>query len=164
MAYYKQQLWTESVSAVTATPSVELGTRRIVNGSEYVYAYNGAATVADQRLIVRGLTAGVGYTFSVTTTSGMGSPVIGIVENATCAAASYCWLLTKGYTKAMISGVSTLAVGGALAPTRIVPCADGVVNIATGGTGTTGPTIGFLTSAISDVTGTSVSVYISTGF
>jgi hypothetical protein len=163
MAYYKQQLWTESVSAVTATPSVELGTRRIVNGSEYVYAYN-ALTVADQRLIVRGATSGTGYSFSVTTTSGMGAPIMGIVENQTCAAASYCWLLTKGYTKAIPSGVSTLAVGGGLAPVRIVPCAEGKINIATGGTGTTGPTIGFLTTVISDVTDTSVAVYISTGF
>jgi len=162
---YDQKLWTESVSAVTATPSVTLGTRRWVNGNEYRYCYNGGGADADQRKIV--CTMGYSYpnTFTVTTISGSNvCPVIGLIDNATCAAGSYCWVLTKGNTKGMISGVSTLAVGGAVEYARIVPCADGNINIATGGTGTTGPTIGYLVSAISDVTGTSVSVFVSTGF
>jgi hypothetical protein len=162
MGYNKENLLRESVSAVTATPSVALGTRRVVNGSEYVYCYNGGA-VADKRLAVRAQTAGVAYTFSVTTAAGV-LPIIGVVENATCAASSYCWVLTQGYTKGILGGAVTYAVAGALAPVRVCVGAEGVIDCATGGTGTTGATIGFLTSAISDVTGTSVGVYINTGF
>jgi hypothetical protein len=163
MAVYKQGLFTESVSAVTATPSIELGTRRVVGGSEYVYMYNGGA-IADQRLVVRPQTAGVAYTFSVTTVAGTLLPACGTVANATIAAGSYGWVLTKGYTKAVIEGLVTYAVGGALAPVRVVQGAEGKVDCATGGTGSTGLTIGFLTTAISDVTGTSVGVYVNTGF
>jgi hypothetical protein len=163
MAYYRQQLWTETVSAVTATPSVDLGTRRIVGGSEYVYMYNGA-TVADKRSMVKPLTAGVAYTFSVTTVAAQVAPVCGTVENQTIIAGSYGWICTKGYTKVMIGAAQTLAVGGALAPVRLIQGADGVVDIATGGTGTTGITVGFLTSAISDVSNTSVGAYVCTGF
>lgn len=163
MGFNKESLFTESVSACTATNSVALGTRRVVNGSEYVYCYNGA-TVADKRSMVKPLTAGVAYTFSVTTVAAQVAPCIGTVENATIAAATYGWILTKGYTKAMIGAAQTLAVGGALAPVRLIQGADGVVDIATGGTGTTGITVGFLTSAISDVSNTSVGAYINTGF
>lgn len=162
MGFNKENLLNESVSAVTATNTVALGTRRVVNGSEYVYCYNGGS-IADQRLAVRPITGGVAYTFSVTTAAGV-LPIIGVVENATCAASSYCWVLTQGYTKAMLGGTITYSVAGAAAPVRIIVGANGVVDCATGGTGTTGSTIGFLTSAISDVTGTSVGVYINTGF
>jgi len=163
MAYSKQNLFTESVSAVTATPSVELGTRRVVGGAEYVYCYNGD-TVADKRCVVKPLTAGVSYTFTVSTVAGSITPCMGTVANATIAAGSYGWVLTKGYTKAVLEGLVTYVVAGALAPARIIQSTDGTVDCATGGTGSTGLTIGFLTSAISDVTGTSVGVYISTGF
>jgi len=163
MAYLNQNLWTEGVSAVTATPSVELGTRRVVDGKEYVYMYNGA-TVADQRTMVRPLTAGVAYTFSVTTVAGTLTPCCGTVANQTIAAESYGWILTKGYTKGIAGGTVTWAVGGALAPVRLICAADGAVEIATGGTGSTGATVGFVTSAVSDVTGASFGVYISTGF
>ena len=164
MAFFKQGLFTESVSAVTATPSVELGTRRIVDGCEYVYMYNGA-TVADQRLFVKPLTAGVEYTFSVTTVSGAGNvKACGVVANQTIAAESYGWVMTKGYTKGIIGGAVTYSVGGALAPVPVIQGAAGVIDIATGGTGTTGNVVGFLTSAISDVTGTSVGIYVNTGF
>jgi len=162
MAVYKQGLFTESVSSVTATPSVELGTRRVVNGQEYVYCYNGA-TAADKRLMVKPLTAGVDYTFSVTTVAGT-IPCIGTVANATIAAASYGWILTKGYTKGVGGGTVTWAVGGALAPVRLIQGADGVVEIATGGTGSTGATVGFVTSAVSDITAASFGIYVSTGF
>lgn len=163
MAFYKQQIWQESVSAVTTTASVDLGTRRIVDGSEYVYCYNGA-TVADKRSVVRPLTAGVAYTFSVTTTSNSVQPIIGVIANATCAASSYCWVLTKGYTKGVADGSVTYAVGGALAPVRIITGADGTISIPTGGTGSTGLSIGWLTSAVSDCTATSVGVYINSPF
>jgi hypothetical protein len=163
MAFSRQPLLRESVSAVTTTASVDLGTRRVVDGSEYVYMYNGG-TVADQRLVVRPLTAGTSYTFSVTTVSNSVQPICGTVANATCAASSYCWVLTKGYTKGILASEQTMAVGGAAAPVRIVTGADGTITIATGGTGSTGASIGFLTSAISDVTGTSVGVYIRSRF
>lgn len=162
MGYNKENLLKESVSAVSTTASVPLGTRRVVDGSEYVYCYNGG-TIADQRLAVRPITAGVSYTFTVTTAAGF-LPMIGTIANATCAASSYCWVLTQGYTKGILGGAITYSVAGAAAPVRVVVGTNGVIDCPTGGTGTTGATIGFLTSAISDVTATSVGVYINTGF
>lgn len=163
MAVYKQNLFTESVTAVTATNTVELGTRRVVDGKEYVYCYNGA-DIADKRLFVKPLASNsTGYTFTVTTVSNSVRPVIGLINEATCATASYCWVLVKGKGAGMIDGASTLAVGGAEVSTRVVTGADGKINIATGGTGTTGLTVGYLTTAISDVTNTSVGIYVQTG-
>jgi hypothetical protein len=163
MGFNSQPALQESVSAVTTTASVDLGTRRVVDGNEYVYCYNGA-TAADKALLVKPLTAGVSYTFSVTTVAHGVGPVIGVIKNATCAASSYCWVMTRGYGKGMISGAVTYSVGGALAPVRVTQGADGTIDIGTAGIGTTGVTVGFLTSAISDVTGTSVGVYINTAF
>lgn len=166
MAVYKQQLFTESVSACTATPSVELGTRRIVNGNEYVYCYN-AETVADQNLFVRANGANdTGYSFTVTTVSGtnLSGPIIGVVSNQTIAAATYGWVQTKGKAKYMAGGAVTMSVGGAIECARLIVGADGAADFATGGTGSTGTTIGYLTTAVSDVTGTSVNCYVSTGF
>lgn len=162
--YNNEMLFTESVSATTATPSVELGTRRVVDGNEYVYCYNGA-TVADKALIVKpGASCDTGYTFTVTTVVNTMVPCIGMIANATCAAATYCWVMTKGKCKGMVGGGYTYSAGGAVVSARIQASTDGTIDIATGGTGTTGATVGYLTTAISDVTATSVGVYIRTGY
>ena len=39
---------TESVSAVTATPSVEVGTRRYYKGKDYIYCYNAGGSQISQ--------------------------------------------------------------------------------------------------------------------
>jgi hypothetical protein len=44
--YGRQELIEESVSQVTATNSVELGTRRIHSGNEYTYVYNKSSSTA----------------------------------------------------------------------------------------------------------------------
>lgn len=163
MAVYRQQLWQEGVTAVTATPSVSLGTRRVVDGNEYVYCYNGE-TVADKARFVRPNGANdTGYTFTVTTTSGT-TPIIGVISEQTCAAASYCWVQTKGKAKFIAGGVVTGSVGGGVECARLIVGADGAADTATGGTGTTGLTIGYLTTAISDNTGGSASCYVMTGY
>jgi len=160
--YYKQQLWTESVSAVTATPSVALGTRRIVNGSEYCYCYNGT-TEASVKSLVQLEHGGSEYTFTVTTTVDPFVKPFGVVENNTFAAADYGWILTRGYTDLCYGGTVTAPVAFALYP-NLYAGADGVVDPATGGTGTTG--IGALVGRAMEetaTTGGSFLAYVNLG-
>ena len=164
MGVNNQQLWQEGVTAVTLTPSVDLGTRRTVDGNEYLYCYNGA-TVADKALIVRPLTANdTGYTFTVTTVADSLQPVMGVVSEQTCVAAGYAWVQTKGKAKGVLGGTVTYSVAGPLVCPPVIQGVDGVIDCPTGGTGTTGEIIGYLTTAVSDNTGLSVSVYINTGY
>lgn len=91
---YRADLLTESVSAVTATPSVELGTTRLEGGNEYVYMYNGE-TAADKGLMVTIDPAGTGYdTFTVSTVAD--NLMVGVVANATMAASTYGWIQRRG--------------------------------------------------------------------
>lgn len=161
---YKQQLWQESVSATTATPSVTLGTRRIVAAKEYVYAYN-AASAADQGCIVRPQENNdSGYSFTVTTVAGSLQPVMGAVSEATAASGDYCWVQTKGKARLMQEGAVTGSVIASLDVVPIIQGGDGSIDAPTGGTGTTGRIIGYYTTAASDNTGLSVGCYIHTGY
>ena len=83
----------ETVSAVTADPSVELGARRIENSNEYVYAYNSGsqdATVG-YGVICSGLSA-----FSMSLSSALGDQIFGVVQSAAIPTSSYGWLLSRG--------------------------------------------------------------------
>lgn len=164
MTVYKQQLWQEGVTATTLTPSVSLGTRRIVAGKEYVYAFN-ATTACDKALVVRPQEDNdTGYSFTVTTVAGSLQPVMGAVSEATAAALAYCWVQTKGKCRLMCEGAVTGSVIAALDVVPIIQGGDGSIDAPTGGTGTTGEIIGFYTAAASDNTGVSVGCYIHTGY
>ena len=96
----------ESVSNVTATPSVELGTRRLYQGEEYEYVY--AST-----------TVPVGYGGAYTGTSGhtvvatgivSGEYAAGFCKHATIAGGTYGWLLKKGVVDLKNGRAGTLPV------------------------------------------------------
>jgi hypothetical protein len=159
---YGAELYQETPTTTTATPSVNLGSRMLYNGKTYVYCY--ITTATDKRLFVSPVTAGSGYSVTVTTVSGSMRPVIGNANEGTIAASTYGWIMTRGYGKYVSGGVVTMAVGGALAPCRLIAGDDGVADFATGATGTTGITIGYLTTAITDTTGTSTPCFVNTGF
>jgi hypothetical protein len=97
----------ESISNVTATPSVELGTRRIVNGEEYVYFYNntGSAVTAGMGMTVSGLS---GYSLTRSTTADT-DLLVCFVKHAAVPAANYAWGLTRGLVQAEFN--STMATG-----------------------------------------------------
>jgi hypothetical protein len=76
---------------------------------QYVYAYNdgGAANLGAPVI----LTATSGYSFHVTWASGADTNVafLGVVNNATCPAASYCWIATRGIVNAYVVTTAVLA-------------------------------------------------------
>lgn len=140
----------ESVSSVTATPSVELGMARTVAGEQYVYVYNsgGAATGVGVGLS-RPVSAAAGL-YSMTASSISGDVCGGFVKHATIAAASYGWILTKGLvTVAIASGASSQSAGPKMLG------ANGLVATAAAG----GYIIGELTTAI--VSGNNGSLYVN---
>lgn len=90
----------ESVSATTATPSVELGTRVTEGGIDYVYVYNtGAASITQGQMgFLPAATHSSGYSVTVSNAASQsgGLKVVGVAHNAAIAASSYGWLATKG--------------------------------------------------------------------
>lgn len=102
----------ESVSAVTATPSVQLGTRVNVGGNDYVYVYNdGGALNKGNGAIVTGTS---GYSVHVTSVT-MTDFALGICRNATIAAGSYGWLMTRGFSDFNAGASDSFAVGNPIA-------------------------------------------------
>lgn len=94
----------ESVSNVTATNSVELGTRRIEAGEEYVYCYNAGNSVAQKgNLMIQsgGVSAN---SLTISSTDALDIPMVG-VKHATAATGTYFWGLVRGQMR-----VTSLAV------------------------------------------------------
>lgn len=114
MSYYNQPLLNEGVSAVTATPSVEIGTRRFVDGREYLYIYNGGGQASPKYIMIS--TATSGYTCVVTYAFGANSPLpMGVVRNTTITTGTYGWIVTRGHTDLYNIGTASVAVGNRLA-------------------------------------------------
>jgi len=105
----------ESVSAVTATPSVQLGTHRLENGREYVYCYNYGGGNGDSRVGSPCIVTGVsGYTFLVntfTTSSDFSATfsLLGVTQNATAPSGSYCWVATRGPVSVYCDAAAVIA-------------------------------------------------------
>jgi len=114
----------ESVSAVTATPSVDLGTVRFHGGIQYQYMYNaGAVGYKGCPVLVTATTA---YNFvttyaqidTLTAAAGDGFAFAGTLHNATCAAGSYCWVAQRGMlncrptSSAIVVGDTVLIING----------------------------------------------------
>ena len=109
MNFYSTAVFEESVSAVTATPSVELGSRRVWKGEEYVYCYNagGAAISTSLALGVVLVTGCSGYSVAATSHADTINPCVGVVKHAAIAAGSYGWVMTKGFaTVSLVSNVT----------------------------------------------------------
>lgn len=129
MSYNGWAGFNESVSAVTATPSVEPGVRQWSGSKEYVYMYNGGGEAAPKRVVH--VTGTSGYTFVVTFATGAAihaSP-FGVVQNATIPAGSYGWVATRGHVDLYNDGTASVAAGD------IIICGtNGVVHQATAAT------------------------------
>jgi hypothetical protein len=95
--------FSESVSAVTATPSVPLGTRRMENGNEYVYVYNIGVTA----VVGRGMICSLNSGYSVTVSAALGNLAFGVVQNASLTTEAYGWLLTRGFGKVQMGDTAT---------------------------------------------------------
>lgn len=127
----------ESVSNVTATPSVELGSRKRVSGNEYVYVYNtGAASISQgQGAYLPAATFSSGYSVTVSNAASQsgGEKLVGIAHNAAIAASSYGWVMCKGLSLIALDASEVSMNSG----DKLVPGVDGgfVVAAATLSTG-----------------------------
>lgn len=104
----------ETVSAVTLTPSSQLGMERTVAGEKYVYVYNcGVSTAAVGQGLSRPVSAFAGiYSCSVSGISG--AKCLGFVKHADIPTLGYGWALKKGILAVSITSfVSSLAAGNA---------------------------------------------------
>ena len=110
MPYGIRTLFEESVSQITATPSVALGTRRVEGANEYIYAYNANTTAAVGYGVIASLNSG--YSFSVTAAAG--DSLMGVVQNTDFTAAYYGWLLTRGLARS-IKSTNAIAAGKPIA-------------------------------------------------
>ncbi len=124
----RPQTFNESVSAVTATNTVELGTIREQGGDRYVYVYNAGNSQANPGLLLT-ITALTGYSVTISTTTSI-SPVFGVVKHATMTTGTYGWMLTKGQAPLRAEASTGLAVADPL-----VAGTDGVNARKTGATG-----------------------------
>ena len=97
----------ESVSQVTASPSVEPGTRRFEKGEEYVYCYNSGGGQASVNLGVKFVTGASGYSIAATSLTDVFNPCVGVVKHSTMAAGDYGWVMTKGFATVKLVSAST---------------------------------------------------------
>lgn len=135
----------ESVSNVTATPSVDIGTRRTFNGESYIYVYAQAAVSASVGATISGVS---GYSVIAT---GMisGAFCVGFAKHADIPAGSYGWLLTRGFISSPVNGMASTAF---VATDGVMLAADGKIANAAGAVG--GHLVGrVITAAVSGGTG-----------
>lgn len=111
MSYNGWAGFNESVSAVTATPSVDVGTRQWSGSREYCYMYNAGAEAAPKRVVH--VTGTTGYSFVVTFATGaaLHAGPFGVVQNATIPAGSYGWIATRGHVDLYNDGTASVAAG-----------------------------------------------------
>lgn len=138
----------ETVSHVTASPKVALGTERVVAGEAYRYVHNaGGGTAGVGSGLNRPASAAAGL-YSAAVSSVSGDMCVGFVKHVAIPSGEYGWALTRGLVTVAISSsassVSTGAVGlgaaGAIA------------------THTVGHVVGQITTAI--VSGNSGALYV----
>lgn len=105
--YQYNPVFFEPVSATTSSPSVDLGTRRVQNGNEYIYVYNGggASITSGYGVCVSGLS---GYTVTVSSVTNV-NHFVGVCEK-TIATGYYGWVLSKGFAQVVMGANNSAAV------------------------------------------------------
>jgi len=98
------QVFKESVSAVTNTPSVELGTVRYDGEDKYIYCYNASNSVIEQGACVT-LSGVTGYSVTCSLVTDVGN-IFGAVKNVSMDTGDYGWILKKGFTVLLASNTS----------------------------------------------------------
>lgn len=116
----------ESVSNVTSTPSVELGTRITRSGIDYMYVYNattnGVISQGQAGFLSPGsMSSGLTVTVSNAASQSGGERCVGVAHNATITTGSYGWLAVKGPVYIALDASEVSMNSGDL----IVPGVDG---------------------------------------
>jgi len=112
--YGWQQLYNESVSAVTMTNSVDIGSRRHEAGVDYTYIRNDSS---EQLIPTRGCklaSASTGYTVDVAAAAPAtfsASVLAGVCVHATMTASAYGWIATRGFVSVEADGKTSIGAG-----------------------------------------------------
>lgn len=149
---YDQHVEFESVSAVTATPSVEVGRERRVGDEHYRYVYNAGNSQIPPSYgcILSGVT---GYSVSISSTTSVDF-LVGVVKHATLTTGTYGWVMTQGFSAVEMEADNSAAAGQILAL-----AADGEFALKSNSTGYPTPAVGKTMEAIAS--GASGQAYIS---
>lgn len=126
--YDNPVLFQETVSAVTATNTVQLGAVRWVGGSKYRYVYCDTG-VAYPGYGVQLTSGGSGY--SVCTAITIGDPCFGVVQNTTMTTATYGWVLVDGIAKVQSAANSSVSANKMLFLTASGTFTDWAGNLGT---------------------------------
>lgn len=101
----------ESVSAVTLTPSVQLGMRRTDSGVDYIYVYNNGNTQISvgQPATIQPASMNSGYSVCVSNVASQvgGELVVGVCYHATFATSAYGWLVVRGICQGVPDATGT---------------------------------------------------------
>lgn len=152
MTYYDQnKVYFESVSAVTATPSEQLGAIRREGDEEYIYVYNAGNSQISPGLgaVVSAVT---GYSVTVSSVTGV-DIAVGLCKHATLTTGTYGWLMTRGFGQVQMEADNSAAAGGLL-----TLASDGEWAFKSNSTGYPGPAQGKAVEAIAS--GASGSAYL----
>lgn len=110
--YYNTPLYAESISSVTATPSVLTGAHRTEAGDEYRYVYNdGNSQIGPGYGCIISAVSGYSVTISSTTNS---NGFFGIVKHATLTTGTYGWVMVRGFAPIKAPANSGIAAGAIL--------------------------------------------------
>ena len=106
--YGWQYQFNESVSAVTATPSMLIGTPRVEQGDQYLYVFNtGNSQINPGNIVI--LSATTSYSVTVSSVTSVDTP-IGVCKHSTITTGAYGWIVTKGFVPLRAPTNSALAV------------------------------------------------------
>lgn len=150
---YDKQVFFESVSNVTATNSVEVGSLRQDGEDLYMYLYNAGGEQIDQH---EGCALSAVSGYSVTVSSLTNVDMFAHCKNATATTGTYFWGLRRGFAEVEM-GANNSAAAGAL----LCPSADGKYAHATQTTLPFGKIVGKAMAAIAS--GASGSAYLDFG-
>lgn len=105
--YSADPIQMESVSAVTATNSVDPGTIRTVGNAKYVYVYNNGTTqISVGKCAVVSALSG----YSVTVSSISGGFAVGFCKHTTLTTGTYGWLVTRGFVDGVTNAMASTAL------------------------------------------------------
>lgn len=142
----------ESISNVTATNSVEVGTIRQEGDELYRYVYNaGNSQIPPSYACILSAVSGYSVTISSTTSVDF---CVGVVKHATLTTGTYGWVVTQGFCQVEMEADNSGAAGALL-----VLAADGEFANKTISTGYPGQVVGKLMGAAAS--GASATAYIS---
>ena len=144
----------EPVTAVTATPSVEVGVQRVEGSNHYVYVYNDCASTIPTALGAVLQSGATGYSVTVSSVTSF-DVLVGVAVN-TIAVGGYGWLLTKG-----ITSVKMGATSGTVASLGLLELGANGLFVPQSNTTGNGPVVGkALAAIVSSATGSAfISVY-----